>query len=208
MVKLLQMKIETTLRFQIYITLAILGVGCASVDTDVTPKPRGYFRLEMPEHAYQAWDSVLPFTMEYSKYATVSFEKRENQMYWVDLQYCTGTSASFNITYLPLTNKEELRDLAIEEEKMIGFHIDNGKADDVQFYFVEDFENHVYGRVYDIIGKGSATPLHFWISDSTQHFLRATLYFNFAPNNDSLQPVIQYLRDDALHLIGSLKWKE
>ena len=52
-----------------------------------------------------------------------------------------------------------------------------------------------------------ATPLQFWMTDSAHHFLRATLYFNFTPNNDSLQPVIEYLRDDALHLVNTFAWK-
>jgi hypothetical protein len=46
------------------------------------------------------------------------------------------------------------------------------------------------------------------MTDSTNHFLRGALYFNFSPNNDSLRPVIEHLEADIQQLIESLEWKE
>jgi len=37
--------------------------------------------------------------------------------------------------------------------------------------------------------------------------LRSSLYFDFTPNNDSLQPVIQYLREDMMQMINTFEWK-
>jgi gliding motility-associated lipoprotein GldD len=65
----------------------------------------------------------------------------------------------------------------------------------------------MFGQIYDIEGSDVATPFQFWVSDSSYHFLRGSLYFNFPPNNDSIQPVIDYLRNDLLQLVNTLQWR-
>ena len=182
----------------------LLLFSCGRKEEYYTPKPKGYFRIDLPEHQYQQWDSVLPFRFEYSQWANCSFEKKEGEVYWIDIHY-DNLKASFNFTCIPLKN--DLRELAVNEERMLNMHIEYGKVDDIEYYFIEDPQNRVFGRVYDIIGKTAATPIQFWITDSTNYYIRASLYFDFTPNNDSLQPVIQYLREDAMRLINSLNWK-
>jgi len=178
--------------------------SCGRQEEYYTPKPKGYFRIDLPEHQYQLWDSLPPFTFEYSQWANCSYQKKENGVFWIDIHY-PKLSANFNITCFPLKN--DLRRLAANEEKMLNMHIEYGKVDDIEYSFIEDSQNRIYGRIYDIIGKEVATPIQFWITDSTNYYIRASLYFSFAPNNDSLQPVIQYLREDAMRLINSLSWK-
>jgi hypothetical protein len=46
----------------------------------------------------------------------------------------------------------------------------------------------------------------FFLSDSTQHFLRGALYFRTALKNDSLAPVIDYIKKDVIHLLNTVKW--
>jgi len=53
-----------------------------------------------------------------------------------------------------------------------------------------------------------ATPLQFYLTDSTRNFVRGSLYFNFIPNNDSMRPVINYLKEDVKHIISTFEWKE
>jgi len=191
-------------RFVAFLVLVSVLASCVKKDENYSPKPKGYFRIELPEHSYQQLDTSLPFSFEYSKNAILTFKEKDGGKYWIDITY-PKLNASFNITYFPLQN--DLRDLALAEEKIIKFHIDYGKADDVEFSLIEDAESHLYGKLFDIVGKEVACPLQFWLTDSTNHYLRGSLYFNFAPNNDSLQPVIKYLRDDALYLINSFNWK-
>jgi hypothetical protein len=38
--------------------------------------------------------------------------------------------------------------------------------------------------------------------------VKGALYFDFVPNNDSLAPIIDYLKNDALFMIESWKWSE
>ena len=68
-------------------------------------------------------------------------------------------------------------------------------------------EKKVYGLVYFLEGEGVASPLQFYLTDSTNHFLRGSLYFNVKTNNDSLAPVIDFITDDIRHLISTIEWK-
>ena len=52
-----------------------------------------------------------------------------------------------------------------------------------------------------------ATANQFFLTDSTKHFLRGALYFNVAPNQDSLMPVNAFLIEDVRHLINTFQWK-
>ncbi|MDX9890885.1 MAG: hypothetical protein RBS29_00120 [Bacteroidales bacterium] len=184
---------------------AFIMIACIDKEPPNTPKPKGYFRIETPKATYQKWDSVLPFTFEYSRFAQFSIPKKEQNIYWMDLFY-PQYNASLKMTLIPVKNN--LRELIVNEEKMLMFHVENRKADDIIYSNVNDEKSRVYGQLYEIMGKGAATPLKFWLTDSTHYYVRATLYFNFTPNNDSLEPVIKYLKNDLLHLIDTWNWKK
>ena len=61
--------------------------------------------------------------------------------------------------------------------------------------------------VFFHIGGDVATAYQFFATDSTQHFLRAALYFETTPNEDSLAPIHQYLLKDMQHMVNTLRWK-
>lgn len=184
--------------------LILLLMVCSCRRQAETPKPVAYFRIDLPEHNYRQVDTTLPFVFEQSEAAQLSIRPQQDGSYWVDLDY-PALNATFKITYLTVPRADSLRNKIVREEKMVKFHYQ--KADDVEYSVIQDPDSRLWGQIYDIAGKEVATPLMFWMTDSTHQFLRTTLYFNFAPNNDSLEPVIQYLRDDALHFVNTFKWK-
>ena len=67
-------------------------------------------------------------------------------------------------------------------------------------------DKKVYGLLYDIKGN-TASSIQFFLTDSTKNFVRGALYFSAEPNADSLEPVIQFLREDIIHMIETFKWK-
>ena len=168
------------------------------------PKPMGYFRIDLPEHRYRSMDTTLPFRYEQSVFANTSIERQKDNTLWMTLSY-PDLKASLRFTCFQVNNADSLRKLMISEDKMVKFHYQ--KADDVQYSVVQDPESNIWGQTYEIFGKEVATPFQFWLTDSTHRFVRATLYFDDTPNNDSLQPVIQYLKEDAMHLINTFEWK-
>ena len=81
------------------------------------------------------------------------------------------------------------------------------KADAIEDSLIYIPERKVFGLIYDIEGSGAASPCQFFVTDSTTHFLRGALYFNIVPNNDSLAPVIGFIRQDILHMLKTFRWK-
>ena len=187
-----------------FLIFSILFISCVQQPPPPVPKPKGYFRLATPKAAYQHWDSILPFTFEYSKHASLSFQKKENSVYWVDIEY-PSLSAIFKMSCLPVTNN--LHNLMWGEEEQVMFHVERRMTDDIQFSSVNDPKSRVFGRLYELEGIHVATPFKFWLTDSARYFVMGSLYFNFAPNNDSLAPIIDYLKKDALYMIESWGWK-
>ena len=61
--------------------------------------------------------------------------------------------------------------------------------------------------VIDLAGE-VPSQVQFITTDSTTHFMRGALYFNTATENDSLQPAIQYIRKDIIHMLNTLKWRK
>ena len=75
---------------------------------------------------------------------------------------------------------------------------------------MDDFKvskpNGVYGNVMNIEGD-VATPFQFYLTDSTSHFLRGSLYVRSRINTDSLAPVFEFLKVDAMHMINTFEWQ-
>ena len=99
----------------------------------------------------------------------------------------------------------DLYDYVEDSYRMITKHM--AKSTGIRDSVVINKEKNVYGLVYYLDGEGVASPLQFYLTDSTLHFLRGSLYFNLYPNNDSMQPVIKFITDDVKHLINTLEWK-
>ena len=81
------------------------------------------------------------------------------------------------------------------------------KASGLQEILIEDRAKKVYGIYYDVKGN-SASSVQFYLTDSTKHFIRGSLYFYSPPNKDSIAPVLDYLKKDIFHIAWTLKWKD
>jgi len=187
------------------ISLVFLFSSCVQKQEVPVPKPVGYFRLTTPEPAYQHWDSILPFVFDYSEHSSLSFQKKEENVYWVDIYY-PSLAAMLKMTCFPVTNN--LHNFIWNEEEQVMFHVDRRMVDDIQYSTVNDPKARVFGRLYELEGKHVATPFMFWLTDSSQYFVKGSLFFDFAPNNDSLAPIIDYLKQDAILMVESWRWKK
>ncbi len=168
------------------------------------PKPMGYFRIELPPHAYRSFDSTQPFTFDYSKYSRIESDRitRQNPN-WFNIYY-PEYRARIHFSYKDL-RKTTLYRLQEDAHEMAFKHAQ--KASGIRELMIDHPARRVYGMAYRIEGRDVASPFQFYVSDSTRHFLRGALYFRVEPNNDSLAPVIDYIIDDIDHLIATLQWK-
>jgi len=188
-------------------TLLLLIYGCKHV---TVPKPRGYFRIDLPSKNYVLFNGSgaqtgdMPLSFEYPSYGKISFKSNEiSEPGWFNIDF-TAFSAKIYFTYKNVKN--DLGSLMEQSYKMdVKNHIT--KADAIDEQIISDPGRKVYGILYDLKGS-TATAVQFFVTDSTKHFLRGSLYFSVEPNPDSLAPVIKFFREDILHLIETLKWKE
>jgi hypothetical protein len=52
-----------------------------------------------------------------------------------------------------------------------------------------------------------ASSFQFVLTDSIQHSVRGSLYFRTQPNEDSLRPVVSFVRHDIMHLLNTFHWQ-
>jgi gliding motility-associated lipoprotein GldD len=184
----------------VIITMAAIITGCG---TTSQPRPRGYFRIDLPEKQYITYDSVCPFIFEYPSYGTiVPSEENESMPCWFNIEF-PGYKAKLHISYREV--KGDLESL-LEDAYTLAYN-HSIKADAIREIPFADDENRVYGLLYDLKGN-TATAVQFYLTDSLEHFLRGSLYFYASPNADSLAPVIEFFRDDIIHIIETTRWIE
>lgn len=174
-------------------------------NNDYIPKPRGYFRIDLPEKKYKIFDSIYPYSFEYPNYSFIWPDLNEkSEPFWINIEFPTFKGTLY-ISYKAVINDSILYQYFEDARSFANKHI--AKADDIEPIIVADDKNQVYGLIYDIKGVGVASTYQFCVTDSTTNFLRGALYFNISPNNDSLSPVIDFIKADINHLIQTLRWK-
>lgn len=91
------------------------------------------------------------------------------------------------LTYKPL-NGDVARYLE-DTHTLVYKHTARASSIDEQ---VIQFNPGVSGVIYSLGGE-AASATQFFVTDSVHHFLRGAVYFNVAPNADSLAPVQDYI---------------
>ena len=167
------------------------------------PKPRGYFRIDLPEKAYVKVDTIEKYSFECPEYAYITNDRYSpEEKNWVNIEMPLF-KGSIHLTHKPVDGN--LADYLEDVHTMVTKHLQ--KANGVRDSLIFNEEHNVYGLFIEMDGKGVATPMQFYLTDSTRNFVRGALYFNFKPDNDSMQPVINFIRDDIDHLINTFEWK-
>ncbi len=191
-----------TLIYLLLATIACLLVACHS---NPVPRPRGYYRIDLPEKHYKNLVQHYPFSFLYPEYAVISKYKGstipgENTENWLNIDF-PRFRAHLYLTYKPV--EESLGKLIEDSHAFVYKHI--VKADAInQEEFISP-ETSVFGVLFDIKGN-TATALQFYITDSVSNFLRGALYFDCEPNRDSLAPLVDFLREDIEVLMESFTW--
>ncbi|HEY8396388.1 MAG TPA: hypothetical protein VIK80_00520 [Flavihumibacter sp.] len=208
------------------ILIALIVLAVYSCNSPYTPKPRGYYKIELPEHKYQVFDRAeFPYTFEYPVYGQVVqdstyFDEQPENPYWINIDI-PSLHGRIYISYNRIGGKAR-------------YKVQNSKGEYVDSIGINDFDRLLNGSytlsfkhsykassiddslfvspngiegVYFKIGGNTATANQFLLTDSVRHFLRGALYFDATPNEDSLRPVNNFLKEDLKHLINTLKWR-
>lgn len=178
--------------------LLVLIIGCGK---DPIPKPKGYFRIHLPEKKYEVMEAKCGYFFEKPNYAKVVFNRGTGiDSCWYNI-IVPRLNAKFHMTYLPVENN--LQKYSQDAYRMAYEH--EVKASSIKSTKYYDKERNVSGIIYDL-GGDVATSLQFYMTDSVNHFVRGSLYFENHPNADSLAPVLEFLREDMMHFYETIEW--
>ncbi|MDR2628370.1 MAG: gliding motility lipoprotein GldD [Dysgonamonadaceae bacterium] len=172
-------------------------VACLLSCNNYAPKPSGYFRIEPGPHSYQHCRR-RHFSFECADKATLIPLPNEGRGEWFNISY-PQFQANIHCSYLPI--KPETFVAAAEDSRKFAYR-HTIKADNIVSRYFENPDKKVYGILYEIEGN-VASPLQFTLTDSTRHFFRGAVYFNLAPKQDSIAPVLNFIRDDVVRLMES-----
>lgn len=183
----------------------LLLLTLVSCDKEYLPKPIGYNRIFLPAHEYHALPDSLPYTFEYSKHAVILPDTSWiAERYWIDLFY-KDLTANVQITYKPLGNdQEKLRGLLNDTYRLTSKHQIKASAIDETIVRTPGGKTAVVAELEGEV----PSQFQFFITDSTDHFLRGALYFRTATKNDSLSPAIEFIKIDIIHLLNTVEWKD
>lgn len=174
---------------------------CASCGEDIQPKPSAFLALEYPPAQYGPIKLDCPYIFEINELAAVTDAQGKNPC-WINLKYKKLNGTIF-ITYRPVNNN--LRALLQDAQKLPLQH--TIKADVIEGDIYTNKLHDVYGMLYEVSGD-AASQVQFYVTDSVEHFLTGSVYFNAQPNFDSLLPAAEYLKKDVRHIMETVKWVE
>ncbi len=184
--------------------LIILAFFIASCKQDtIVPKPKGYNRIILPPATYTALPDSLPYYFEYSNQSKILRDSSWiSERYWIDLYYPI-LDANIQVTYKAINNdRKRLEEHLKDSYQLTAKH--NIKAYAIDESVVQ-LDNGMKATLMELSGE-VPSQFQFHVTDSTEHFLRCALYFKTSMKNDSLQPVIDYVKEDMVHMLNTLKW--
>lgn len=181
------------------IFLVLFG-SLISCGDEVQPKPGGYLALEYPEPEYDLYNTNCPYSFEKNKIASVE-PARGGQQCWINLNY-DGLKGTIFITYQPVRNN--LDSLLTDAQKLPLQH--TIKADAIEGSVYTNNIHRTYGMFYQVSGN-AASQSQFYLTDSLNHFLTGSVYFDAQPNFDSILPAAAYLKRDIRHLMETVEWQ-
>ena len=183
--------------FLAFVILLFLG----SCKEEYSPRPRGFFRIDMPEKSYQEFVSECGYRFEYPEYCTVlEYNKRQYEPCWYTILF-PQFKANLYLSYKTING--DLSSLLEDSYKLAMKH--QAKADAIDQVLIARPENNIFGVRYNIEGA-AASQVQFVLTDSIHNFFRGALYFNLSPNRDSIAPVVDFINKDIDHLIETFKW--
>ena len=175
--------------------LSFLFLIITSCESTILPKQRGFFAPEFTFPNYKILESC-----------NHSFKINDLT------NVISKPDCNYEIEYDELNAKIYFSNIIVENNmEIISRKFDEKVFNNSEFadqILTSEFSNpykDVFSKVYFFVGE-SPSNIQFFITDSTQNFLSASLLFDSKPNYDSLLPYIHYIRNDIKKIIESFDW--
>jgi len=193
------------------ISRALFIIFCLFVfacNSDYTQKPRGYFKVDLPPKSYQKFDQPgYPYSFEFPTYGhiikdSLFFDQQAENPYWINIDF-PQFNGRIHISYKEIGKNKF--DSLVNDAYTLSYKQHTYRASAIQpapFTTPSGVEG-----VFFTLKGNAATTSQFFATDTIKHFLRGALYFSVTPNEDSLAPVSNFLKEDLQHLINTLQWR-
>ena len=174
-------------------------------DPAPVPKPPTYLNINFPDHSYTYVKGDCPYEFKLASlynYKTIENSNFNSCIQEINLGPLNG---SLYLYYIALPSKDSLEEIInfandkVDEHKII--------ADKIEFVQIIDPKNSVFGTFFELKGN-VATNFQFYLTDSSQNFVRGEVLLNCRPNYDSLRPSLDYLKVDLLEMVHNFKWRK
>ncbi|MCB9270634.1 MAG: hypothetical protein H6561_13880 [Lewinellaceae bacterium] len=195
--------------WSVIIFSAVVILAC-SHEQSYIPKPRAYPKITFPQKGYQPFHVTgCPLTFAYPSYATIDENpsnrqsNQQNATCWFDI-FFPEFNGRIHCSYVSINKPEDL-DKYISD----AFEI----VDKVNYRSNYSGEEVIHkpdgtgGVVFNFEGP-AASPVQFFLTDSTEHFFKGSLYFYAKVNPDSIQPIANFIEQDVMELIKTLEWTD
>ncbi len=195
------------MRTSISLILVLIFVGCNTAP-EAVPKPRAYPKIIYPNRQYVDFeDADCPFSFRYPNYFTIEKQttflgENPTNPCWFDL-VAPSFNARIHCSYIPVSDNNTL-DVLVRDAFTIANKI-NQRSNYMDEIRVGNAQG-VSGLVLEFQGP-AASPMHFYLTDSTDHFLKASLYYNSKVRPDSLRPITEFIKVDIAEILNSFSWQ-
>ncbi|MDB4835136.1 gliding motility lipoprotein GldD [Cyclobacteriaceae bacterium] len=191
-------------QYSYLLVFLLVSVACEST---FTPKPYGYNYINLPAPSYEIWqDSTKPYSFEKNKHATIKpyITKLINEEDDYVLVEYPNMAGELYVTYQQIGNNiDTLNSLINNSFRLSEKHKVKATGWDTKQLFNTEGK---YAMAIEIDGD-VPSQYQVYVHDSTTNFIRIALYFNTALKNDSLAPVIDYLKEDMHHILKTVEWE-
>ena len=196
---------------RLIIAVFLCAFICAScVEEQVfLPKPRMYPKVTFPEsHKVSFDESYCEMTFEYPSYGKIVqddyfFDGKPIHPCWFNVEF-QDFQGTLHCSYIPIDDRAHYDKLINESFRLVEEH--NSKANFRQEEYIEN--HHGVGGLYFTLGGEVATNMQYILTDTTEHFFRASLYFNTKVRPDSIRPIYDFVKQDVDEMIESFQWVE
>jgi gliding motility-associated lipoprotein GldD len=191
------------MKIKLIILLLWLAASQISCSEDPVPKQQGFHRIEFPERNYSSYQKEgCPFSFEYPGFGTISYN--DPDPCWMDI-YFKPFHCNWHFTYRKLNGDSALRNREFEEYRRL-IYKHTVKATQIKEAIIET--PRLKGVLFELYGNVPTSAQLFLTDTENKHALEVSFYFYTAVKNDSLAPVIQYMKEDLLRLAETVRWEE
>ena len=192
--------------YTLYILLCTLSFSlllCACEESVNLPKKHGYPRMDLPDKTIHATyqSKSCPFIFEAPKGGEIVRDLTDSC--WLDL-FFPKYNLTWHISHRDTRSNNQSTDIHFEQHRKLVYK-HSQKATEIR---PSEFRvSGGYVIAHELFGEVGSPYYVFMRDSSNTQVAMMSLYFQTSLENDSLAPVIAYMKKEMDRTVGTLRWK-